>query len=144
MSLFDAIAAGDGDAVRDELERRPDRAGERNEDGLSPVLFALASGQAGLVDSILDANPPLDVFDAAAVGRTRALEELVDAEPGLANARRSADGSTPLHLAARFDQRGAAELLLGYGADREARDGNGRTPAELAVGDTRELFGADG
>jgi len=143
MSLFEAIAAGDGDAVRDELERHPERARERNEDGLSPVLFALVAGQAAVVDSILDANPPLDVFDAAAVGRTRGLEELLAAEPGLAGAR-SADGSTPLHLAARFDQRDAAELLLEYGADREARDGDGRAPAELAVGDTRDLLGADG
>jgi ankyrin repeat protein len=142
MSLFDAIAAGDGEAVRNELDRHPARAGERNEDGLSPVLYALANGQAALVETILDANPALDVFDAAAVGRTRGLEELIDAEPALVHAR-AADGTTPLHLAARFDQRGAAELLLEYGADAAARDGDDRTPADVAAGDTRELFGAD-
>jgi ankyrin repeat protein len=143
MSIFELIAAGDGDAVRDELERRPDLAAERNEDGLSPVLYALQHGQADLVETILDANPALDVFDAAAVGRTRGLEELLEAEAGLAQAC-AADGSTPLHLAARFDQKDAAELLLEYGADAAARDGEGRTPADLAAGDTRELFGADG
>ena len=143
MSLFEAIAAGDGDAVRDELERDQESAGRRNADGVSPVLYALYNGRADLVGSILDANPALDVFDAAAVGRTRGLEELLDTEPGLASAR-SADGSTPLHFAARFDQRDAAELLLEHGADPEERDGNGRTPAELAVGDTRDLLGADG
>jgi ankyrin repeat protein len=143
MSIFELIAAGDGDAVRDELERRPDLAAERNEDGLSPVLYALQHGQADLVETILDANPALDVFDAAAVGRTRGLEELLEAEAGLAQAR-AADGSTALHLAARFDQKDAAELLLEYGADAAARDGDGRTPADVAAGDTRELFGADG
>jgi ankyrin repeat protein len=143
MSIFELIAAGDGDAVRDELERRPDLAAERNEDGLSPVLYALQHGQADLVETILDANPALDVFDAAAVGRTRGLEELLEAEAGLAQAR-AADGSTALHLAARFDQKDAAELLLEYGADAAARDREGRTPADLAAGDTRELFGADG
>jgi ankyrin repeat protein len=143
MSIFELIAAGDGDAVRDELERRPDLAAERNDDGLSPVLYALQHGQADLVETILDANPALDVFDAAAVGRTRGLEELLEADAGLAQAR-AADGSTALHLAARFDQKDAAELLLEYGADAAARDGQGRTPAELAAGDTRELFGADG
>ena len=140
MSLFDLIAAGDEDALRDELERYPDRAGERGADGLSPVLFALARGKDDLVDAILDANPPLDVFDAAAVGRTRGLEELLEAEPELAQAR-APDGSTALHLAARFDQRAAAELLLQYGADAAARDGDGRTPAEVAAGDARELLG---
>ena len=144
MSLFEAIAAGDEDAAP---RRARARSGERRpratRTALSPVLYALYNGQADLVGSILDANPALDVFDAAAVGRTRGLEELLDTEPGLANAR-SADGSTPLHLAARFDQRDAAELLLEHGADPEARDGNGRTPAELAGGDTRDLLGADG
>ena len=143
MSLFEAIAAGDKDGLRHVLDRDQESAGRRNADGVSPVLSALYNGQADLVGSILDANPALDVFDAAAVGRTRGLEELLETEPGLANAR-SADGSTPLHLAARFDQRDAAELLLEHGADPEARDGDGRTPAELADGDTRDLLGADG
>lgn len=139
MSLFDAIAAGDEDALRDELERNPGVAGDRNADGLSPVLYALYNDRADLVEPLLDANPALDVFDAAAVGRTRGLEELLEAEPELAHAR-SADGSTPLHLAARFDQRDTAELLLEHGADAAARDGDGRTPGEVAAGDVRELF----
>ena len=140
MSLFDAIAAGDEDALREQLERDPESAGGRNADGLSPVLYALYNGHADLVDAILDANPALDVFDAAAVGRTHGLEELLEAEPELVYAR-AADGSTPLHLAARFDQRDAAERLLEHRADAAARDGDGRTPADVAVGDARELFG---
>jgi len=116
MSLFEAIDAGDEDALRDELERDPDSASERNADGLSPVLYALYNGQASLVDPILDANPALDAFDAAAVGRTRGLEELLDAEPWLATAW-SADGFTALHLAAFFGQEDAAKLLLERGAD---------------------------
>jgi len=141
MSIFELIDAGDEDALRDELERDPEAASGRNGDGVSPVLYALYQRRPELVDPILDANPALDVFDAAAVGRTRGLEELLEAEPGLA-ATRTSDGSTPLHLAARFDQRDAAELLIERGADTDARDGDGRTPAEVAVGDARELLGA--
>ena len=116
MSLFDAIAAGDGDALRYELERDPESASEHNADGISPVRYALYNGQSDLVDPILDANPSLDVFDAAAVGRTRGLEELLDAEPELAKSW-SADGFTALHLAAFFGQEDAAKLLLERGAD---------------------------
>ena len=139
MDVFALIDADDGDALRDELERRPELAGERNAAGLSPVLHALANGRSDLVDVILDANPPLDVFDAAAVGRARGLEELLDAEPGLTRARSPA-GTTALHLAARYDQRDAVELLLERGADPAAPDGDGRTPADLAGDDTRDLF----
>ena len=111
------------------------------------MLYALYNGRADLVDPILDANPALDVFDAAAVGRTRGLEELLEAEPELAHAR-AADGSTPLHLAARFDQRDAAELLLEHGADAAARDRDGRTPADVAAGERatsapQSAFGVD-
>jgi len=114
--LFAAIAAGDRDAVVALLEERPELAGERSEDGLSPVLRALYDGQADLVEPLLDANPALDAFDAAAVGRTRGLEELLDAEPELAQAW-SPDGFTPLHLACFFGQEDAARLLAERGAD---------------------------
>jgi ankyrin repeat protein len=116
VSIFDLIAAGDEDAVCELLDERPEAAGERDAEGLSPVLKALYLGKADLVDPILDANPPLDVFDAAAVGRARGLEELLDGEPELASAW-SPDGFTALHLAAFFGQQDAAEILLDRGAD---------------------------
>ena len=116
VSVFEAIAAGDRDALTDLLERRPEVAAERNEAGLSPVLHALYNGKQELVDPLLDANPPLDVFDAAAVGRTRGLEELLDAEPELVAAW-SPDGFTALHLAAFFGQEDAAKVLLERGAE---------------------------
>jgi uncharacterized protein len=113
--LFEAIAAGDEDAVRELLDARPELAGERNEDELSPVLHALYTGNSALVEPILDANPALDVFDAAAVGRTRGLEELLEPEPALARAW-SPDGFTALHYAAFFGQEEAARVLLESGA----------------------------
>lgn len=143
MDVFALIDADDRDALSDELERRPELAGERNADGVSPVRYALSNGRSELVDQILDANPPLDVFDAAAVGRTRGLEELLDADPELAHAR-TGDGSTPLHLAARFDQSAAVEALLEHGADPAARDGEGRTPADVAGEETRGLLSGGG
>lgn len=116
--LFAAIAAGDEDGVREALEARPELAGGRNDAGLSPVLHALYTGRAGLVDTLLEANPPLDVFDAAAVGRARGLEELLEAQPELARAW-SPDGFTALHLAAYFGQEETAALLLERGADTD-------------------------
>ena len=116
MNVFELIDAGDADALRDELDLGPDLAGRRNAEGLSPVLYALYNGKTDLVEPLLDANPPLDAFDSAAVGRTRGLEELLDAEPELARAW-SQDGFTALHLASFFGQEEAAKILLERGAE---------------------------
>jgi ankyrin repeat protein len=116
MSVFELIDAGDRDALAAALDRDPELAGERNADGLSPVLYALYNGKSELVEPLLEANPPLDVFDSAAVGRTRGLEELLEAEPGLAK-EWSTDGFTALHLAAFFGQEDAAKILLERGAE---------------------------
>ena len=116
MNVFDLIDAGDEATLRDELDLDPELAGARNADGLSPVLYALYNGKQELVEPLLEANPPLDVFDAAAVGRTRGLEELLDADPELVSAW-SSDGFTALHLAAFFGQEEAAKILLERGAE---------------------------
>jgi uncharacterized protein len=115
-TLFEAIAAGDEEVVREQLHGKPDLAGTKNEDGLSPVLHALYNGKRELVEVLLEGNPPLDVFDAAAVGRTRGLEELLDPEPELVRAW-SPDGFTALHYAAFFGQEEAARILLERGAE---------------------------
>ena len=128
MTLFELIEAGDKDGLAGALADDPELAGRRNADGLSPVLVALYNGRAELVGRILDANPALDVFDAAAVGRTRGLEALLEDDPGLAQAW-SVDGFTPLHLAAFFGQEDAARLLLDRGADPRAVS----THAEIKV-----------
>jgi ankyrin repeat protein len=116
MTVFELIDAGDEDALREELDRDPELAGERNADGLSPVLYALYNGKRDLVEPLLDANPPLDVFDSAATGRTRGLEALLEPEPELLTAW-SPDGFTALHFAAFFGEEDAAKLLVERGAD---------------------------
>ena len=117
--LFALIEAGDEDAVRDLLDGRTELAETRSEEGRSPVLHALYMGHGELVETLLDANPALDVFDAAAVGRTRGLEALLSGDPELAKARAS-DGFTALHLASFFGHEAAAALLLERGADANA------------------------
>jgi ankyrin repeat protein len=114
--LFAAIRAGDAERVRELVDAQPELAAARGEDGVSAVLQAAYHGHTEIVDALLDANPALDVFDAAGVGRTRGLEELLDADAELVRSW-SPDGFTPLHLAAFFGHEDAARALLERGAD---------------------------
>jgi ankyrin repeat protein len=115
-TIFEAVQAGDVDQVKEVLEEDPASAGARDDKGVSAVRSALYVHRQDLADTILDAGPELDVFDAAAVGDVDRLTELLDGDPDLVGAF-SDDGFTPLHLAAFFARGEAVRLLLDRGAD---------------------------
>ena len=82
---------------------------------MSDLLQAVYRGDQAAVDELLAAEPELDVFEAAAVGRTERLRELLDADPKVANAW-AEDGFQPLGLASFFGRVDAARLLIERGA----------------------------
>ncbi len=90
---------------------------------MSEVLKALYRGDDEEVERLLAAAPELDVFEAAAFGRTDRLRELLDEDPTLANAFGD-DGFHPLGLASFFGHVEAASLLLDRGADVNALSTN--------------------
>ena len=83
---------------------------------MSDLLQAVYRGDQARVDELLAGEPELDVFEAAALGRTDRLRALLDADPGLANAW-AQDGFQPLGLASFFGRVEAARLLVERGAD---------------------------
>lgn len=117
--LLEAVERSDAAAVRDIVAQNPDAAGARDADGVSALLLARYGDAHDVVAVLRPAVPTLDVFEAAALGDTARLEELLDAEPALVDAW-SADGFTPLHLAAFFGNDDAVDVLLARGADVEA------------------------
>jgi hypothetical protein len=105
------------------------------QDDTSPILGALYTGRSDDVEALLAADPELDVFEAAAVGRTDRVQDLHDSNPSLASAW-SGDGFTPLHLAAFFGHAAAAELLLERGAPADTVSRHAQikvTPLQSAV-----------
>jgi uncharacterized protein len=86
-------------------------------------MQALYEGDRERADRLLAERDEVDVFEAAAFGRVDRLRELLDHDPGLANAF-SPDGFTALHFAAFFAQPAAAALLLERNADPSARTRN--------------------
>jgi uncharacterized protein len=83
---------------------------------MSDLLQAIYRGDQSRVDELLAADPELDVFEAAALGRADRLRELLDDDPSVANAWAD-DGFQPLGLASFFGHIEAARLLVGGGAE---------------------------
>ena len=131
--LFDAIRAGDARAVTALVADRPELAQARGDDGVSAVLTARYRSQGAILETLLAAEPELDVFDVSAIGQTARLMDLLRADPGFATAW-SADGFTALHLAAFFGQLEPATLLVRAGAviDAVSRNAMRVTPLHSA------------
>ena len=83
---------------------------------MSELLDALYRGADERVEHLLAGDPELTVFEAAALGRTERLRELLDEDPDRANAFGD-DGFQPLGLACFFGHLEAARLLVDRGAD---------------------------
>ncbi len=95
------------------------RAEERgwNRPPTSAVREALYRGDRAAAEAAA-AGAALDVFDAAALGDTDRLRELLDRDPDLVHAL-SDDGFTPLHLATFSAGADAERLLVARGAPLE-------------------------
>jgi ankyrin repeat protein len=78
---------------------------------VSELLQAIYQGDQARAEELLAGDPALDVFEAAAVGRTGRVRELLDQDPSLANAW-AEDGFQPLGLASFFGHVEAARLLV--------------------------------
>jgi ankyrin repeat protein len=87
---------------------------------MNPALEALYAGEVERGEALLPPDDELDVFTAAAFGRTARLERLLEADPSLARAYAD-DGFTALHLAVFGRRPDAARLLIDRGADVNAR-----------------------
>ncbi len=116
QEVFDVIRAGDATRLAALLAADRSLVNARNERGHSPVLIAQYHQKRDLVTILLAAGPELDIFDAASVGRTARVAELLDRDPSLVNAF-SGDGFFPLALAAFFGFPETVRLLLARGAD---------------------------
>jgi len=120
MELFDAIQAGDAAAVRKVAMSSPQLLKETNTRGELPLLVAAESGDAALVEALLDAGVDPDCRSEASDGQTALLSAVWgaddvmlqtllkgDADPNAADLRKR----TAVHACALIGNRVLLEFL---------------------------------
>jgi uncharacterized protein len=135
-ALIDAIKAGEFERVKAMVSAEPTLIDARSRTGESAILTAVYHRQKEIVNLLVARGAPMDLFEASAAGEIERVERLLDGDAGAAAIHaHSADGWTPLHLAAFFGHTKIAEALLARGAEVAARsrNPNGNTPLHAAL-----------
>jgi ankyrin repeat protein len=112
--FFDAIKQGDLGQVKSLLSSNFDLFYERD-NGLSPVIVAVYSQEPKVTDFLIDKAGSLNIFEAAATGKTNQIARHLARDPLLVNAY-SCDGYQPLGLACYFGHIKTAEYLIKAGS----------------------------
>ncbi len=150
VSIVTAIHLGDRAQVERELRRDPAQATLRDE-GRTPIIHhAVEALRSEIVALLLEHGATLDDTDANGETPLHRLADLRQAPQDAARAMaaflisrgaevdvRNWDDVTPLHQAVRARNLAVTEVLLGHGADANARDkSRGSTPLRRAVSGT--------
>jgi uncharacterized protein len=113
------VQSGDLGSIRRLLEQDPGLAQAKDANGVSALMHAFYYRRQEIADLLLRTKSELDVFEAAAAGKTDQVKQIL-AKDRDAPRRWSGDGFTALHLAAFFDHPEAARILIAHGAQVSA------------------------
>jgi ankyrin repeat protein len=114
--LFDAIKGGRVEEVRQLFRQDPALKDARDASGASVLLVAAYNMKPDVVSALLDLGAPVDLFEAAVLGKVDRIEEILTGAPGRVT-EYAPDGFTPVALAAFFGQPAAVKALIAAGAD---------------------------
>ena len=139
-AFIDAIKAGEFERVKAMVSADPTLIDARSRTGDSAILTAVYHGQKEIVNLLVARGASLSIYEACAAGEIERVEQLVlESASGAVGAPGingySADGWTPLHLAAFFGHAKIVELLIAHSADvlARSRGANGNTPLHAAL-----------
>jgi uncharacterized protein len=126
--FFDAIKQGNLAEVERHLTLNASLIYERD-NGLSPVIVAVYSQEPRITELLINKTGSLNIFEAAATGKTNQIARHLARDPLLVNSY-SCDGYQPLGLACYFGHYKTAEYLIKAGAviNSPSRNSIGATP----------------
>jgi uncharacterized protein len=139
-AFIDAIKAGEYERVKAMVSAEPALIDARGRTGETAILTAVYHRQKEIVNLLVARGATLTIFEACAAGEVERFEALMRSENSPIN-QFSADGWSPLHLAAYFGHKKIAEILLAQGADVTARSRNstGNTALHAALAGNHKL-----
>jgi len=116
MELFDAARKGDVERVRELVRKNHRLITARDWLGNTALIMAVNSGQQAVAELLFRSGVRPDIHEAAAIGQTSRVEDLLREAPGRLDAF-SSEGFTPLGLAAHFGHAETTRYLIEKGAD---------------------------
>jgi RNA polymerase sigma factor (sigma-70 family) len=116
IEMLKAAREGDLQMVRTLLLQNKQLLTARDWLGNSALIVAVNSGHQAIAELLFKSGVRPDVHEAAAIGQTERVEKLINEDRVRLNSF-SAEGFTPLALAAHFGHRETTELLINQGAD---------------------------
>lgn len=128
--LFDAIKAGKVDEVKQLVQQDPSLTQARDASGASAILVAAYNMKPDVVNALLEAGAPVDIFEASVLGKVDRIKEILQSSPARVS-EHAPDGFTPVALAAFFGQPAAVQALIAAGADVNAAAKNALKVAAL-------------
>lgn len=115
-TLKDHIQNREKEKLVDFISNNPEVLDQTDENGASGLLLIAYGGIKEALDKGAALKKSLSFHEAVVCGKVDRVIDFLKKDPGVANVY-SADGFTPLSLAAFFDQPAIAKLLLENGAD---------------------------
>ncbi|OQY96546.1 MAG: hypothetical protein B6D37_01575 [Sphingobacteriales bacterium UTBCD1] len=121
--IIELIKTGNNDLLEHKLNDNPALADSKTEQGISLLQFAAYCRNGFAVEILKKNKQQLDIFEAASIGDTETISQLLDKAPTLLNSF-SPDGFTVLGLASFFGHLSLVKLLLNKGANPNIASNN--------------------
>lgn len=121
--VFELIKTGKNNLLEQLLNDNPTIADQKTQQGTSLLQFAAYCRNNFAVDILKRHKQNLDIFEAASVGDSQTINQLLDKTPDLLNSF-SADGFTALGLASFFGHFTLVKQLLDKGANPNTASNN--------------------